>query len=80
MAVKYTKHAKEMLALRKIDKKLVDQTVENPDKISLGKEGKKIYLKNFGRNYLMLVVSEEKGDKIVVTLHWLAKKRVKRYN
>lgn len=80
MAIKYTKHAKEMLVLRKVDKRLADQTAENPDKISIGKEGKKVYLKDFGKNYLMLVVSEESGDKIVVTLHWLAKKRVKRYN
>lgn len=78
MAIKYTKHAKEMLAFRSIDKKLADQTVNSPDKISLAKEGKKMYIKDFGKNYLMLVVSEEMNDKIVVTLHWLAKKRVKK--
>ena len=42
------------------------------------KEGKKIYLKDFGKNYLKLVVSEELKDKVVITLHWLAKRRVKK--
>ena len=76
MAIKYTKHAEEMLILRRIKKALVDETINNPDQISPTREGKKIYLKDFGKNYLMLVVSEETDDKIVVTLHWLAKKRV----
>ena len=65
-----------MLILRRIKKALVDETINNPDQISPTREGKKIYLKDFGKNYLMLVVSEETDDKIVVTLHWLAKKRV----
>lgn len=78
MALKYTKHAKEMLVLRRIDKKLADQTADSPDKISQAKEGLKIYLKDFGKNYLMLVISEEIGDKIVVTLHWLVKRRAEK--
>ena len=78
MAIKYTKHAEEMLVFRKISKGLADQTVDTPDEILPAEEGKKIYLKDLGKNYLMLVVAEERGDKIIVTLHWLDKKRVKR--
>ena len=78
MAIKYTKHAKEMLPFRGIDKKLADETANNPDKILPAKEGLKAYLKDFGKNYLMLVVSEEEEDKVVVTLHWFDKKRVKK--
>ena len=77
MAIKYTKHALEMLPFRGIDKKLADKTADKPDKILPAKKGLKIYLKDFGKNYLLLVVAEEQGDKIVVTLHWLDKKRVK---
>lgn len=77
MVIKYTKHALEMLPHRGIDKKLADETAKNPDKISHTKDGKKIYLKDFGKNYLMLVVAEEGDDKVVITVHWLAKKRVK---
>lgn len=78
MAVRYTKHAEEMLVLRGVSKNLADQTASNPDLISPAKEGKKMYLKDFGKNYLVLVISEEMDDKIIVTLHWLARKRVKK--
>lgn len=78
MTIKYTKHAKEMLILRGLKQDIADETVNNPDKISQSRDGTKIYLKDFGKNYLMLVVSEEMDDKIVVTLHWLAKKRAER--
>ena len=78
MAINYTKHAEEMLILRGVSQDMVDKTVNNPDKIVPTREGKKIYLKNFGKNYLMLVISEEFDDQIVVTLHWLAKKRAER--
>ena len=69
MAIKYTKHAKEMFVLRGIKQSMADETVNSPDRIIPTREKKKIYLKDFGKNYLMLVVSEEMGDKIVVTLH-----------
>lgn len=67
-----------MLVLRKIKKELADETVNNPDQTLPAKKGKIIYLKDLGKNYLMLVVAEEFGDKIVVTLHWLDKRRVKK--
>ena len=67
-----------MLVLRGIRQKMADETVNSPDEISSSRDGKKIYLKDFGKNYLKLVVSEGLTDKIVITLHWLAKKRVKK--
>jgi len=78
VAIRYTKHAKEMLIFRGIKQDMADETVNSPDEITLGKNDKKIYLKDFGKNYLMLVVAEEFNDKIVVTVHWLAKERVKK--
>lgn len=78
MAIKYTKHAEEMLELRGVDKKLSNETVRNPDVVSSSRDNTKIYLKDFGKNYLMLVIAEIGDDQIVVTLHWLARKRVKR--
>lgn len=77
MAVKYTKHSEEMLVLRRIKKEMADETANNPDRTLPVEKGLKSYLKDFGKNYLMLVVAEEGEDKIVVTLHWLDKKRVK---
>ena len=67
-----------MLDFRGIKQNMADETANNPDETLPAKEGLKTYLKDFGKNYLMLVVAEEEGDKIVVTLHWLDKKRVKK--
>lgn len=78
MAVIYTKHATEMLALRNLKKDLADECAKNPDKILPAKEGKKIYLKNFGSNYLKLIIAEEGEQLVVVTLYWLAKKRARK--
>lgn len=77
VAIIYTKHASEMLAHRGIKQELADQCANNPDITLPTKEGYKIFLKVFGKNYLKLVVSEEMEDKIIITVHWLAKKRVK---
>lgn len=77
MAIIYTKHAKEMLLNRDIKQKLADKCANNPDKILLGEDDKKIYLKDFGKNFLKLVVYEESEHKTIITVHWLAKSRVK---
>lgn len=66
-----------MLIFRKIQKKQVTECIGNPDAIFSTRENKKIYLKDFGNNFLKLIVAEEGEDRIIVTLHWLAKKRVK---
>lgn len=78
MAIIYTKHAKEMLLHRGIKQELSDECVNNPDKILSGNNNKKIYLKDFEKNFLKVVVSEERENKIIITLHWLAKKRVRK--
>lgn len=77
MAIIYTKHAKEMLLHRGIKKAFADQCANNPDITLPTEEGYKIFLKDFGKNYLKLVVSEEMEDKIIITVHWLAKKRIR---
>lgn len=76
MAIIYTKHAKEMLILRGIKQELANQCATNPDHILPTEKDKKIYLKDFGINYLKLVVAEDVNNKIIITVHWLAKKRV----
>ena len=75
MKIIYTKHAEEMLIFRQISKKIVQECVNNPDEILPAREGKKIYLKDFGKNYLKLVLAHQKDAFIVITTHWLAKKR-----
>ena len=77
MKIVYTKHAKEMLTLRKINKKFVEKTLTNPDKVQAGKNRKLIYLKDFGKNYLKVVTTLEKRTMIVITCHWIARDRIK---
>lgn len=67
-----------MLSFRKIKKEFVEKCLENPDDKLPAKEGKKTYLKNFGKNYLKVIVSEEGEDIIVMTQYWIAKNRVKK--
>ena len=62
MAIIYTKHAKEMLIFRKIKENFVEECINNPDEILPTREFKKIYLKDFGENYLKLIISEEDGE------------------
>lgn len=78
MAIFYSKHAEAMLKLRRIKRKLVDQCICEPDYILPGQEKKKIYLQDFGVNFLKVVAVAENGDIVIVTAHWLAKKRVKK--
>lgn len=77
MDIIYTKHAEEMLVFRGITKAKVKKCIKNPDKILTVKEGKKAYLRNFGKNYLKVIVFEERDYFVVITLYWLEKARVK---
>lgn len=66
-----------MLSHRSITKRQVEQCIQNPDKITPEKEGTHAYLKDFGKDYLRLIVSKQQDNFIIVTLHWPAKKRVR---
>lgn len=77
MAIIYTKHAEEMLLHRDIEKNLVEETIKNPDKVVSEREGTKAYLKDFGKDYLRVVVAKQNENFTIVTLHWVAKKRVR---
>ena len=43
-------------------------------------KGIKVYLKDFGKNYLKLIISEEGEQLVIVTLYWLAKKQAEKQN
>lgn len=75
--IRYTKHALENLVKRRINISKVKKCLENPDIKSSGTQGKILYLKDFGKNFLKVVVSEEGRDQVVITEHWIDKKRVK---
>lgn len=76
--IKYTKHALENLVKRRISKSKVEKCLENPDIKTSGIKGKDILLKDFGKNFLKVVTAQEGDDIVVITEHWIDKKRVKR--
>jgi len=73
-----TKHAKTIIELRGLSEKILVNSVKKPDMILPAKEGKHAYLKNLGKNYLKIIVSEEKDALVVITAYWIAKERIKR--
>lgn len=54
VAIIYTKHAKEMLVHRGIKKQLADECAKSPDITLPAENNNKIYLKDFGVNYLKI--------------------------
>lgn len=36
------------------------------------------YIKNFGKNYLKVVITKEGNGVVVITNHWVAKNRIKK--
>jgi len=54
--------------------------MRNPDFIKLAAEGRKMYFKDMGKNYLKVIVVEEEKELIAVTAHWFAKSKLKSYN
>ena len=74
----FTKHAEEMLSVRHIDRSKVKSALTQPSRRIKAKEGKVAYFKDFGVNYLKVVVSEENDALVVVTLYWVAKHRINR--
>lgn len=77
MKIVFTKHAEEMIIFRHISKTTIRRCLIHPDKILSGKEGKQIYLKDLGQKFLKVIIVEMKDRKVVVTLYWLAKRRLK---
>jgi len=78
MKILFTKHAKEMLLQRRIPQAKVVECLNDPDKVIDSKESKNIYIKDFGNNFLKVIAATERETYIVITLYWLAKKRLKK--
>ncbi len=77
MAIIFTKHAEEAIKLRGLKKTFVRKVLLNPDIVGAARNNKKFYLKDFGTNYIKVIVVEEDGKIFVITTYWLEKKRVK---
>lgn len=77
MRIVYTKHAKDMLKLRKLPKTKVKACLKNPDVVVQARQNKQAYLKDFGNNYLKVIAVPELNKLIVITLYWLERKRIR---
>lgn len=73
----YTKHAEEMILKRNLKKVFVASCITKPNRIEQAKENKRSYIKDFGRNYLKVIASEEDNALVILTLYWIAKDRIK---
>jgi len=70
MDVKFTKHAEDMLIEREFERKLIIETVLNPDLTESG-EGTVWYaIKRIGQRVLRVVVSRKKKPYIVITFYY----------
>lgn len=76
--IKFTKHALENLIKRRISKSKVKVCLENPDIKTSGTKGKKVFFKDFGNKSLKVVAIKEERNIVVITEHWIDKKRVKK--
>lgn len=76
--IKYTQHALENLKKRGISKIQVRKCIQNPDIEQSGSGNKTILLKDFGKNFLKVIVSKEARDFVVITEYWIDSRRVKK--
>jgi hypothetical protein len=69
MKIVFTNHSTSRLAERKLDKDLVVQAVEYPDKVIAGKKiGTLEYIKRLGASRVTAVIKEnDRGEKIVLS-------------
>ena len=70
----YTKHAEDMVKLRKISKELVDRALIDPDE-TIDQEETKINHKVVGDKMLRVIYKESRNSYIVITTYLTHKER-----
>jgi hypothetical protein len=76
MAITYTKHAEERIRARKIDKKLIEEAIENPDELS--ENDVKIGHKFMDGKMLRVIFRDSGNTYIVITAYLTYRKRYSR--
>lgn len=77
MEIKFTNHALVRLTERKIKTNQVLSAIAEPD-IKTEEENQTAVYKIFGKLALKVVITEEKDEIKVITVHWLEKERLKK--
>ena len=70
MKFEYTSHAEEKLAERKLEKKLVEDTVAKPEKVIPSAFNRKIAQRKMSGKLLRVVYEEKDGTYIIVTAYY----------
>lgn len=77
MKIVYTKHAKEIIAIRSLKRSYIRSCLMKPDMVVDAREGKQAFLKDLGVNYLKVIAKQENNDLVVITAYWIEKHRLK---
>ncbi|MBU7012967.1 MAG: DUF4258 domain-containing protein [Theionarchaea archaeon] len=73
---KYTKHAEDMMKIRKISKNLIDETLSDPDGI-ISQNETRINYKVVGDKMLRVIYKKRGNSYIVITTYLTHKERYK---
>ena len=69
----FSGHALEKLVQRRIQKELVESTVQDPDHVMPSYRGRQTAYKKYGQKYLKVVFIQQGVNITVVTQHWDSK-------
>lgn len=75
--IRLSDHAKDMLMLRGITLKQIEQTIRSPDRTENGKNNTTMLYKQFGLLYLRTIIKMYTETTVVITAHWINQKRMK---
>jgi len=77
MKIIFSDHALVKINQRKISKKLVIKTVKSPDFLRPSYGFREEKYKKFNKNYLKVVIVKENEKITIVTVHWVAKIKIR---
>jgi hypothetical protein len=66
----YTAHAEENILKRRLNKSIVEKTIQNPERIEVSRFGRKITQKTMDNKLLRVVYAEEHGIYIIITAYY----------
>ncbi len=73
MKIIFSNHANIKIVQRKISRKFILETIDNPDLKRFSRGSREEFYKKFTKNHLKVVIKKDLTKIIVVTVHWVAK-------
>lgn len=75
MQFQYTPHAEKKLLARGLDKKQVEDAINNPESIYDSRFNRKIASKTIGNKVLLVIYEQERHIYIIITAYYIEKGR-----